>query len=81
MPLCIVVPFLVSCYKFCKFLLFFLYLRLLHSLLKFSPMLDGVSQVVLEAYSRFYYSYPYSQQQQDEQELSIPSTGSKVHRL
>ena len=60
---------------------FFLHLRLLHSLLKFSSMLDGVSQVVLEAYSRFYYSYPYSQQQPDEQELSILSKGSEVHRL
>jgi len=35
-------------------------------------MLDGVSQVVLEAYSRFDYSYCDSQQQQDEHELSIP---------
>ena len=36
-------------------------------------MLDGVSQVVVKAYSRFYYSYPNSQQQKDEHELSISS--------
>jgi len=35
-------------------------------------MLDGVSPVVQEAYSRFDYSYPNSQQQKDEHELSIP---------
>ena len=35
-------------------------------------MLDGVSPVVQEAYSRSNYSYPNSQQQLDEHELSIP---------
>ena len=33
-------------------------------------MLDGVSPVVQEAYSRSNYSYPNSQQQLDEHELS-----------
>ena len=37
----------------------------LYSLPEFSPMLDGISEVVLKAYRRFYYSYLNYQQQQD----------------